>query len=64
MVKKIKFKISKDGEISLDVDGAEGSSCEELTKVFEEKFDEIINKKYKPCYFSDVLEEQDETVQR
>jgi hypothetical protein len=53
MVKKIKFKISNDGEISMDVEGIKGSSCKDFTKAFEEELGEVKNTEQKDSYYQE-----------
>ena len=50
--KRIKFRILPDGEtILMEVIGAEGKVCEDLTRAFEQKFaGEIIDRQTKPEY--------------
>ena len=63
MVKKIKFKISKDGSIDLEVLGAKGNECEELTSSFEKELGVVIHKEQKEEYYqsnTEQLEEENE----
>jgi len=45
---KVVVDILKDGNVTIDVDGAEGSECLDLTKDLEEKLGGDINRKMKP----------------
>jgi hypothetical protein len=51
MVKKIKFNISKTGEVNLEVLGAVGKECEKLTEDFESLLGSISNKTFKDEYY-------------
>ena len=56
MVKKIKFVIDENGEVTIDVDGVKGSSCEELTKPFEEILGATESRDYKDSYYQESEE--------
>lgn len=51
MVKKIKFNISKTGEVNLEVLGAIGKECEEFTEDFELLLGTLSNKSFKDEYY-------------
>jgi len=51
----INFRISKTGEVKLEVSGAEGSVCEDLTRVFEQELGVVTDVQRKPEYFLDHL---------
>jgi len=61
MVKKITFHVSSDGEVSLSVDGAKGSSCEGLTKPFEQVIGTVATKEFKDAYFQNSEDQNDLT---
>ena len=56
MVKKIKFVIDENGEVTIDVDGVQGSSCEELTKPFEEILGSTASRELKDSYYQESEE--------
>jgi len=56
MAKKIKFHISSDGEVKLDVEGAVGNECEAMTKPFEEALGIVADRKHKDSYYSQTTE--------
>lgn len=61
MVKKISFKISADGEVNLSVDGAQGASCEDMTRPFEEVIGKVSAREYKDSYYATTEENQEQT---
>ncbi len=52
MVKKIRFTISADGEVKLDVQGTVGAECDALTAPFEARLGTLSSKQRKDSYFS------------
>ena len=50
-MKEIRFKINDEGEISLEVIGAQGAECDDLTAPFEESLGVIAKKTRKEAYF-------------
>lgn len=58
MVKKITFKITNDGEVNLSVDGVQGSSCEDLSRPFEEIIGKVSAREHKDSYYLDSQETQ------
>ncbi len=58
MVKKIKFVISKTGQVSMDVDGVVGSSCEEFTEAFENELGEVESREHKDSYYQESSQEE------
>lgn len=56
MVKKITFVIDADGEVSLEVEGAKGTECEELSKPFEEFLGSVEQKTFKDAYYEKSVE--------
>ena len=59
MVKKMKFTISPDGEISISVEGAVGKECETMTAPFEALLGDVSKKTYKNEYY----QQNENTVQ-
>lgn len=60
-MKEIKFVISADGEITIDVKGAVGAECDTLTAPFEESLGLVQSKERKPAFFeTDLIQEQDQ----
>ena len=51
MKQQIKFRVSKDGEVHIEVDGVEGILCEEMTKKFEEALGVKVDVQQKPDYY-------------
>lgn len=47
----IRFAIQKDGSVNLEVSGAKGLSCEELTRSFEEALGVKVKVEFKPEEF-------------
>jgi hypothetical protein len=58
MVKKIKFTIDEQGEVSVSVEGATGSECEKLTAPFEALLGPVTVRQLKDSYYET---NQDET---
>ena len=58
MVKKIKFKIGADGEISMDVEGVVGSSCKDFTRDFEEELGVVESSELKDSYYQEEEDSQ------
>lgn len=61
MVKKILFKISPDGEVQLEVQGAQGSECEAFTAPFEAMLGPIAKRELKDTYFQSEVQTDVET---
>jgi len=59
MVKKIKFKVSQDGEVRLDVTGVEGTGCEALSEPFEKVLGQVYERGYKDSYYVQNQESQE-----
>ena len=57
MVKKLKFTISPDGEVQLDVQGAVGAECDTLTEPFENKLGTVARKDRKDTYYASTENE-------
>ncbi len=55
---KIKFRIKKDGGVEIDVQGATGQACEDLTRPFEEALGTVDEKRVKPEYYVELDGEQ------
>lgn len=52
---RIDFVISKTGEVKLEVSGAEGAVCDQLTSAFENALGVVTDVQRKPEYFLDHL---------
>lgn len=64
-MQSIVYKITAEGKIEMEVQGAAGDSCKELTKVVEEKLGVVENVDYKSEYYQQSEEQdtrQDHTV--
>lgn len=61
MVKKITFKISGNGEVNLAVDGVQGSSCEDLSRPFEEVIGKVSGRELKDSYYQNSEESQSQS---
>ena len=48
---EIEVVIGADGTVSLDVGGAEGKHCLDLTRPFEEALGEVRKRDLKPAYY-------------
>lgn len=62
MVKKIKFNISSTGEVNLSVEGVQGSSCEELSRPFEEVLGKVGSRELKDSYYQEATDKNDVTL--
>jgi hypothetical protein len=51
MVKQLVFKISSEGEVSMEVKGVVGDECEKFSAPFESVLGEITKKELKDSYF-------------
>ncbi len=58
MVKKIKFQINEEGEVSVSVEGAVGQECEAMTAPFEAALGTIAQKTYKDSFYQTAQETQ------
>ena len=47
----LKFSIRQDGLVTEEVIGAVGNSCENLTKLIEERLGEVIKVEHKPEFY-------------
>lgn len=54
MVEKIRFQISPEGEVSVNVECAVGKKCETLTRPFEEKIGIVTQKEYKDEFYAET----------
>jgi len=63
MVKKISFKISKTGEVTVEVTGAVGSECDDLTRPFEQKLGDLRSKQLKEVYYADNTETENQPLE-
>jgi Protein of unknown function (DUF2997) len=60
MPAKIEFRISRDGEVKLEVSGVDGASCEQITKAFEDGLGVVTDVQKKSEYFLDELTHETE----
>ena len=51
MVKTIKFKIDAEGNVELDVEGAQGKECEAMTEPFEKALGFTQSTAFKDSYY-------------
>jgi len=63
MVKKIRFTISPEGEIELNVEGAVGDACEALSKPFEDSLGIVAKKTLKDSYYVTQGEQINESAE-
>lgn len=56
MVKKIKFKIDAEGNVELDVEGAQGKECESMTKPFEKALGFTKSTTFKDSYYQEEVQ--------
>ena len=59
----LKFSIRQDGLVSEEVIGAVGNSCENLTKLIEERLGEVIKVEHKPEFYQQQNTQTDVTLQ-
>ncbi len=57
MVGKIRFTIDQNGEVQLNVEGAQGKACEALTEPFEQMLGVTSKKTFKDSYFQETTNE-------
>ncbi len=57
-MKEIIFKIDAEGEVSMEVRGASGSSCDAFTAPFEEMLGTVASKDRKAEFYANENEEQ------
>ncbi len=59
---QIQFRISKSGDVNLEVSGTSGINCEQLTRAFEDALGTKVDSQQKPEYFVqlDGIEQQAE----
>ena len=60
---KLKFSIRQDGLVSEEVFGTVGNSCENLTKLIEERLGEVIKVEHKPEFYQQQNTQTDVTLQ-
>jgi hypothetical protein len=56
MVKKITFRIAKDGSTHLQVEGVSGPSCKTLTEGFERALGKIVRSERTDAYWSEEMQ--------
>jgi hypothetical protein len=54
MVKQIKFTITKEGKVELEVMGGAGPECLTLTKPFEEKLGVLSERSFKDSFYANT----------
>tara|TARA_B100001250_G_scaffold45142_1_gene35481 strand:- start:262 stop:477 length:216 start_codon:yes stop_codon:yes gene_type:complete len=59
----LKFSIRQDGLVTEEVIGAVGNSCENLTKLIEERLGEVIKVEHKPEFYQQQNTQTDVTLQ-
>ncbi len=59
----LKFSIRQDGLVKEEVIGAVGNSCENLTKLIEERLGEVIKVEHKPEFYQQQNTQTDVTLQ-
>jgi hypothetical protein len=64
MVEQIRFEINANGEVSVNVECATGSQCENMTRPFEENLGAVAKKEYKDSYFAEVSSDQSMEIER
>ena len=60
---QIKFTIRQDGLVTEEVIGAVGNSCENLTKLIEERLGEVTKVEHKPEFYQQQNTQTDVTLQ-
>jgi len=60
---KLKFTIRQDGLVTEEVIGVVGNSCENLTKLIEEKLGQVTYVETKPEYYQNQTTQTDVTLQ-
>ena len=60
---KLKFSIRQDGLVTEEVIGVVGNSCENLTKLIEERLGEVIKVEHKPEFYQQQNTQTDVTLQ-
>ncbi len=61
-MKTITVEITPAGKVLLDVNGAKGPECLELTKAIEESLSQVIDRKEKPEIYESVMVSDSVTV--
>ena len=59
----LKFSIRQDGLVTEEVIGAVSNSCENLTKLIEERLGEVIKVEHKPEFYQQQNTQTDVTLQ-
>lgn len=54
MAAEIKFRISRTGEVNIEVDGITGASCQQITKAFEDALGVKTDSQVKPEWFIEL----------
>ena len=61
-MEEIKIIISKDGKVTIDVDGIKGSGCKKLTKTLEKKLGKTVKDKKKAEYYQEQNVEDQQSI--
>lgn len=56
MVKTIRFTVSPEGQIAVNVEGATGAECERMTRDFEAALGTVVQREYKDSYYATDVE--------
>jgi hypothetical protein len=66
MAEKEEFEIiiGPDGKISIDIKGASGKSCIELTEFLEKALGEVEDRQLKPEYYTQEVKKEQKRQQR
>lgn len=62
MVKKLRFTIDANGGVKLDVEGAIGKECDDLTRDFESRLGFVASKERKDSFYASQEIELQETT--
>lgn len=64
MMKGLQIDIKKDGTISIEALGYEGNGCEQISAAFEEALGTVTDKEYKPEYFTQAQNTEQDHIKR
>lgn len=59
-MKRIRFKIDKDGEVKLEVEGAVGEECDAMTEPFEDALGIVTAKERKAAFYAEAVQAEQE----
>lgn len=63
-MKGLQIDIKKDGSISIEALGYEGNECESISAAFEEALGTVTNKEYKPEYYAQAKNIEQNHIKR